>query len=336
MVEIVNNIPQMKANMKKIPMEKPRVLGVPSASEIIYSKFSVPQSLNRDLLRKCSIDIDVSDAGLSNREVEQQIEETAWNKNIYIRSAGKVPLSVVTDKFKEIRPAELAAETSRIVGSDPIVRYFQANQSLQMNFPLQTRFKGMYLAINTGPFGVYGGSGKNAVSYGIAWYNHVCANWTVFLNKFLRKDLGRIVHIGDKSQNDSLGQILQLTGDVTGQISESRDKRFDAGQLNGYLSLYETKGLNKKMADAIRTENPRGVSVHDLSYRLTQLCQDKDLSDTTRARIEYMAGEAILCYDQIISGIHDAESERPVIAKRMRREPILDAKSYVLREHSLE
>ena len=71
---------------------------------------------------------------------------------------------------------------------------------------------------------------------------------------------------------------------------------------------YQGSGLNKGIADQIRAENPTGMSAYDLSYRLTQLCQDEKLSDTTRAKIEYLAGEVILCFDQIREGLVETET----------------------------
>ena len=45
------------------------------------------------------------------------------------------------------------------------------------------------------------------------------------------------------------------------------------------------------------------MNVYDLSFRLTQLCQNDKLSDVSRGKIEYLAGEVILCYEQIKEGI---------------------------------
>ena len=66
----------------------------------------------------------------------------------------------------------------------------------------------------------------------------------------------------------------------------------------------------------IREENPDGISAYDLSYRLTELCQDLK-SDVTRSKVEYLAGEVILCYDKIIKDMV-AGDDGLILPSRMR------------------
>ena len=87
---------------------------------------------------------------MTTEEVEERVAETASNKNMYMRFAGKKPLAVVTDQFQEMHPETLLREASRVMGVAPTIRYFRNDESLQMNFPIESRFKGMNLVVNTG------------------------------------------------------------------------------------------------------------------------------------------------------------------------------------------
>lgn len=299
MVEVIEQIPAKHATMVMVPKQSPEVNGTPGSEIISYGDFVFPRALNRRFLQKCGVAIQPSESGLTNEEVEDKISRANSGRNMYIRFAGEKPLSVVTDVFQEISPIELVAKTSQAMGVMPVVRYFKDNESLQLNFPMNTRFNGMYLTINTGPYGVYGGSGLNAVSYGIAWYNIICSNWTMFLHKTLREGLGRVVHKGGNGFEEKLPEMLSVTDELEGRIEGSREKRFTFDELDNYLYLYERRGLNKGFTQQIKEENPDGLTVYDLSYRLTELCQGEKISDVTRARVEFIAGEVILCYDSI-------------------------------------
>ena len=329
MVTILEKIPEKRAKMVRVPKEKPTITGFPGSEYISYKDLSIPVALNRRFLQKCNIDIKVSDNTLTNEEVEERVCEVNKEKDLYLRFAGKRPLSVVTEKFKEISPQMIVDEASRLIGAEPVIRYFANNESLQLNFPIQTVFNGMHLVINTGNYGVYGGSGLNAIKYGIAWYNRTCSNWTMFLDKVLQKGFGRIVHMGNGNVEEKMAQIMTVTTDLEGKINESRNKPFTYPELDTYLNQYERRGLNKKIAEQVRKENPFGLSAYDLSYRLTELCQDDKLSDVTRARIEYLAGEVILCYDDIKKKLASEKGE-PKRIKRTYMHPPHMSRGYVL------
>ncbi|MBW2997948.1 hypothetical protein KY321_00275, partial [Candidatus Woesearchaeota archaeon] len=93
--------------------------------------------------------------------------------------------------------------------------------------------------------------------------------------------------------------LINMAGDVQNKIEESHNYFFDKKELGKYLGMYNSKGLPKGLATQIVEENPKGMSCYDLSYRLTEICQDPKLSDTTRSKMEYMGGEVMLCYDNI-------------------------------------
>lgn len=306
-VEILDTIIEKKATMIPVPKERPIVNGTAGDEVINFNYVRMPGELNQRLLKHCKINIKRAESGLANEDVEERIRDTNKEKELYIRFAHDIPLSVVTDKFKEIRPSELAGKAEQIIGKKPVIRYFKTSQSLQFNFPLNSRFKGMHALINTGPFGVYGGSGLNAVTYGLAWYNSTCANWTIFLEKLMNKNTGRIVHTKGNGLEQKLGHLSELIDRVEDRIDKSQYEYLLPEELNAYLSIYDAKGLNKKISKQITGENPKGMTVYDLSYRLTELCQDNKLSGTTRARIEYLAGEVILCADQIKENINQIE-----------------------------
>jgi len=303
MVEILDSIPVKKAKIVVVPKEKPLITGYPGWEKIQYDSLTIPEKLNRKFLNRCGVDLGVSAERLSKSDVEDMAYQANLRKDIMIRYAGENPLSVVTDQFREIHPAELVEHAHKIIGSEPVIRYFSSNESVQINFPINTQFKGMHLVMNTGSYGVYGGSGRDAIKFGISWFNQVCMNWTLFLGNALKNFKGRIVHRGNEPLESKLSRILSLVGDIGEKIDSSRYNHFTYPELDAYLTKYENKGMNKGYAKILREENQLGMSAYDLSYRLTELCQAEKLADSTRARMEYLAGELILCFDEIKQGL---------------------------------
>jgi hypothetical protein len=305
MVKIIDEIPTKEAEQYKIPRSRPEINGIPGEETIRFKRLILPRTFNRTLLNRSNVDVRPRGFYLGLESVKDRIQETAREKDMYLRFAGDKPLSLVTGQFKEIDARKIAQEVGTKLGTNPIVRYFRNDESVQLNFPIQSRFPGLNLMVNTGPYGVYGGSGQNAVKYGISWYNNVCSNWTMFLGKELMQRKGRIVH-RNGGQEGSIDALSSCVDDLVGAIDESKVKFLDRSTLENYFEMYEPKGIPKKMAEQILKEKPVGTSAYDLSYRLTQLCQNDKLSDVTRAKVEYVAGEVILCYDKIMQGITDA------------------------------
>ncbi|MGV8168721.1 MAG: hypothetical protein ACP5N3_01565 [Candidatus Nanoarchaeia archaeon] len=325
MVEITDLIPRKEATMIEVPKAKPLILGVPGMERIVYDKIMIPDGLNRSFLERCGVEVQRSLNGLSTEEVREIILDKNLETDLFVRYAGNKPLSIVTKKFSPIDPVSLVNEASAILGTTPTIRYFQGDESLHLNFPLKTdRFEGINVMISTGPYGLYGGSGQNALTYGISWYNKTCSNWTIFLNKALKENTGRVIHTNQgKSLAEKLNSLADFTRIIPSRIEESKRKIFSYEEMDNYFSMYEARGLNKGITKAIREENPAGITSYDLSYRLTQLCQDPKLADSSRARIEYLAGEVILCYDSIkgkLSGASDQGRARTAGSQRGRRE----------------
>jgi len=170
MVKIIENVPLKRSRMIKVPGEKPSLSGRPGQETIGYDGIVVPKGLNRRLLKKCGVGIKREEDGLSKREVSDKMYETTSDKNLYMRFAGSKPMSVVTDEFKPFSPRRLYSESKKIIGTEPTIRYFEGNESLQFNFPIDSRFEGMNLVVNTGDYGVFaGGTGEcRRMSYALA------------------------------------------------------------------------------------------------------------------------------------------------------------------------
>jgi len=311
MVEIITTIPEKKATMLLVPKTRPTLEGSMARPIVRYERLVVPSGLNREFFRKCGIDLPSQDDSRAFKDIALDIQDANREKDIYLRFAGERPLSVVTGKFQEMQPGKVARDIASVLGVEPTVRYFQADESLQLNFPIKSRFKNRNLLVDTGSYGTYGGSGYQAMSYGLSAYNPVCSNWTVFLRQTLTQVLklgdmgGRIIHITGTDMSETLGRLVETTQVIDRAFDEGHDKKFNFDELDAYFTLYEPRGLNKKIADTIRSENPKGTNAHDLSYRLTQLCQDPKLSDVTRGRIEHLAGEVLLCYDPIMDHLRE-------------------------------
>ncbi len=305
MVEILNNIIERKANMVLVPKYEPTIIGYGEKPRIVYDNIVIPFSLHNEFLNKCGVESLILDNEYSRDNLSKRIAQANNKKDIYLRYADERPLSVVTGKFMEIKPSELLTEVSDILHSNPTIRYFKNNESLQMNFPIDNRFKGLHINVNTGNYGIYGGSGKQAVDYSISWYNKTCSNWTIFLRnslkEFMQESQGRIIHINNDKPKETIRELVYAVNMIEDAVESSRDKLFNFNQLNEYFSMYESKGMTKQIAETIKNENPKNTSAYDLSYRLTELCQNPKLSDITRGKIEYMAGEVILSYKDIIT-----------------------------------
>jgi len=315
MVTQTYEIPIKEATKIAIPKIKPEIIGCPGYESINFEGLVVPQSLNRTLFDRCGVEVKQGGSILTTDEVKEEILTTNKNKNLYMRFANDRPIALVTDKFREINPTTMAGNISGKLKSQPLVRYFQDNESVQMNFPIESRFPGLYIAVNTGPYGVFGGSGQNAIQYGITWFNKTCSNWTMFLGRDLMSRRGRIIHRNNGSENKNLDALIKTADELAMEIEDSKSKIFDRCDLENYFNAYIKKGMPEKIKETIVNENPNWISAYDLSYRLTQLCQDPKLSDVTRARIEYLAGEVILCYDRIMQNVQANTANMPMNAR---------------------
>lgn len=327
MVITLDYVPTKKADTFLLPKTRPKIMGEPGLELVNFDGLVIPQSFNKRLFARCNVDIKPDGDSLTKRQVENRIERTAREKEMYLRYAKDKPLALVTNEFKEINPRNIAKKTQKIIGAAPIVRYFQNDESVQMNFPLDERFEGLYLVVSTGPYGIYGGSGSNAIKYGISWFNKTCSNWTMFLGKDLLKTKGRVIH--KNNSTESLDNLLACANTVPKAIEDSKNNYFTNVQLMNYFENYTQKGLPKQMGTEIVQSNPLGMNAYDLSYRLTELCQNEKLSDTTRARVEYIAGEVILCYDSIINGINNPIAGTPNIRRTGQQRAALGPMQYV-------
>jgi hypothetical protein len=322
MVEILNGIIEREARMEMVPKYAPQIIGYGETPRIVYDGLVIPRSLNKEFLKKCGIEGNIPDNDIIRDNITEKIVKANAQKDLYVRYADEKPLSVVTGRFREIKPSDVMAEIADVLQVAPTIRYFRGNESLQLNFPLDNRFHGLYINVNTGSYGIYGGSGKQAVSYGISWYNTTCSNWTVFLRKSLneisKENGGRIIHIDDINPKKTIEQLASAANYVEEAIESSHDKIFKPEQLGMYFNIYESKGMTKNISETIKAENPKGASAYDISYRLTQLCQNPKLADVTRGRIEYMAGEMILSYKDIIRAA-DFRLENPGLFNPLRQ-----------------
>lgn len=308
MVEIMSEVPEREARMVLVPKGRPKAIGLGSYPHIEYAGgLEIPNGMVNEFLRKCGIDFPGKHAGRD--ELADRIMEANSRKDIYLRFADETPLSVVTGKFKEIRPSEILEEARAILGTDPVIRYFKNDERLQFNFPLNRRGKSKNVLIDTGSYGVYGGSGHSAASYGLSSYNPVCSNWTIFMWSTIKRDPSKakrkIIHIIDTNLRETIESLVEGADSMSKEMAEAKDKQFTHDELGAYFTMYEKKGLNKRIAETIMEENTRGISAYDLSYRLTQLCQQPRLSDTTRGRIEHLAGEVVMCYSAIIDRVKE-------------------------------
>jgi hypothetical protein len=304
MVDIITHIPKKQATMMALPKTTPLIQNWPHDPVVFFDEYRLPQKMNSDLLRKCGLDSNPRKTGLNADQIRDVIAKTIQTKNLYVRGAAGKSLSVVTDAFKEFDAEEIIDEAKRLLGKEPIMRYFKHDESIQANFSFDANMPGMYLTLNTGSFGTYGGSGRSALKYSISWYNTFCTNWTAFLYDTVDSKLKKVIH---KQESDLDFAVIRSTLEkVTQGIEASKHAYFTPEELTGYFELYP-RTIPQSIAEPILEK--KEVSAYDLSYLLTELVQ-KEYADSTRAKIEVLAGEVILCSDKIKQNIYEKKRIR--------------------------
>jgi hypothetical protein len=258
------------------------------------------------------------------------------DKPLYLRGKprGAHPdwFALVSEEFEPIDINDISRRLKGLTdGREPVIRDFRGDSSLVLAYPLESRLPGLEtlnLHADLGRYGAWGGDGLSAVRYGLSHHNGACTNWTLFLHDDLvrRRMRGRIIHRGDTdaeldSIKDSLGD---WTGKVVTALEQSRGQQLYKEDLEAYVALYEKRGLNDGIARNLLRDVgsagllahgvDAGISAHEAAYRITKHCQTLSNTDAARKRLEYLAGELILCTDKVLATVRQKKPEKPAEA----------------------
>lgn len=323
-MNIIDNIPNKRATMTLIPKDRPVVEPEQGKRTIEYveKKIIVPQILHSSFYRLCNITTPER-YNLPSNDLEMKIQSANKEKDIFLRHAGDKPLSAVSGKFTELDVLTTSNELEKITNTAPLIRYFPKQERVQLVFPISNAFHQLYLFMDSGDFGVYGGSGKSAASYGLAWNNGEFSAMTMFLYEEMIKNQGRIIHVKGKMLPEKIKKIMETADRVDSSIEDSKQKMFTREEIEEYVSIYEhdlTERVSKPLLKSLRPE----ISAYDLSCRLTRLAPF-NLPDSTRLKLEYLAGEVIICYNDLKQDLSNRASKTASIySDRLKKFGIKD------------
>lgn len=318
----------------KIPKKEPTMLPVPKGKPVIETlldkkgkkhrtieypekKMYVPTSLQSGFYRLCEID-SIDRRSLSDDDLELRVEAATQRKDIFLRFAGEKPLAALSAKYSEFSIEPVAEVMERITGTSPIIRYSPQQERVQLFFPITNSFHQLHMFVDSGDFGVYGGSGSCAARYGLGWDNGEFSAMTMFLYEELSKSKGRIIHLKGKTMEHRIKSILSSADKVEASAQQAKTKMFTRDEIIEYATAYKpelTEKITMPLIMGLREE----VSAYDLSCKLTRLMKPQT-PDHVRLRVEYMAGEVILCYEEIKKNLYaKAEETRLKYEERLKQ-----------------
>lgn len=247
----------------------------------------LPQHLSEKLLRR------------TGSGGENALQEKPYYARGYEENGQVAWFSVTSQKFSPVYPEDVRAALVQL-GVTDATENSHASNHIAFHVPLTTSIQKMYAWIDLGRYGLWGGNGESAVTYGVSWYFPLCTNWTYFLHKDKLVN-GKIIHCKKKSQDlhgerleEKLTVLTSFAQHVEEKIEESKAVEMDNTVLRDYLKLYQVKGVNKQLAEAITEACATKSTVYDVSYHMTLFSQTLMRTPHARARVDMLAGELIL------------------------------------------
>ena len=323
MIQEMQEIPsRLRAVEYELPVEEPVVFGELGATfSFGFRDVAIPSSLTQRFLKQCRIE-NVFDY-TSREDLAKKIKKTLEEKRIILR--GKVEttkdfensvdwFAVVSEEFKPVYPRDVHAILKEQFGEVAKIRFIQENDSVHIAYPMHAMIPGLHMYVDTGRFGLYGGDAQRALRSGIAWFNPLCRNWTLFLGDFLQKEMGkkqRVIHRGNGEFYDTtlvgkLEDAKKWASLVAGKIGDSTDIEISKDDLEDYLDIYVGRGLlNQNMREALLARIPEKTNLYNVAYDMTELCQKMTRTGSARSKVEYLAGELLLCHERIFEEIRN-------------------------------
>jgi hypothetical protein len=298
MVKIIKEIPDTKAIRKVLPKSRP-IISVNEHQWLMTffkEELVVPYQLQVGVYRLCGL-TPQQVKNSSNSELEDKVEATTKEKKIILRLKDEhTPIAAVSDRFKELDLKAVKKRVEDITQRKPVIRYFSDQERIQFIFPISKLLGGLHLFLDSGNYGTYGGSGRNAIRYGIAWPN----------NKIITDDTsamllqrGSIIHLEGPTFERKINNVLTSTKHIVELVEESKNNFFTPEEVANYLA-YHQSDLHTKVTNPLykRTFKPENISAYDVAIGLTHRA-DTTVVDRVKINAEYLAGKVILSYTTI-------------------------------------
>ncbi len=224
------------------------------------------------------------------------IQEGVNARDLYLR--GKVTGSsvkwfgLVTPKFEELTPHAIADVLETKTGDAPIVRYAPGAERFVLSSKVgETDGSELYLCIDSGDFGTYGGNGQMAVRAGFSLHDPATGSWTSFHSPHVAQ--ARVIHRFDKpSLESAVDVILEGASGITARIGASCDVSYKGAALSAYMAQVGNRTSSKRLLARVRSGiNGAQVSAADLAEHISLEAQS--LSERAQLRLESVAGEVM-------------------------------------------
>jgi hypothetical protein len=298
MVKIIKEIPDTTATRIVLPKSRPMIsikenqwlMTFPKEQLVVHPHFHV------GVYRLCGL-TPQQVKNSKNSELEDRVEATNKEKNIILRLKDQyTPIAAVSDKFKELDLKVVKKRVEDITHKKPVIRYFPDQERIQFIFPVSKLLGGLHLFLDSGNYGTYGGSGRNAIRYGIAWPN---SKSITHETSALLLQRGSIIHLEGPTFERKINNVLTSTKQIVDLVEESKDNFFTPEEVAHYLAHHQSD-LHTKVTNPLykRTFKPKDISAYDVATELTHRA-DTTVVDRVKINAEYLAGKVILSYATI-------------------------------------
>lgn len=233
------------------------------------------------------------------------IQEGVDMRNLYLR--GKVVqdsvkwFGLVTQKFAEMTPFDISSVLKNKTENSPIVRYAPTAERFVLSSKVgDTNGSELYLCIDSGDFGTYGGNGQMAMRAGFSLYNPSTDAWTSFHSPHVSQ--ARVIHrIDVPSLENAVDAILDGTQGITSRIDASCDVTYSGNALSLYMDQVGDRTKSKKLLAKVRRGiNGSHINATNLATQIS--LEAKMLPERAQLRLESVAGEVLYHAGSVAEG----------------------------------
>jgi hypothetical protein len=261
--------------------------GIELADTVRIGGVDVPRNLQTTLAKRCE----------KFGSIEARLDE----KPLFLRGRTKGQeadwFGLVTQVFGNMPMYEIDTKLSKMFDGKS-VRFMPGKSRAVANYkiadiprPDQGSVE-MFLFVDSGDFGLYGGNGQSALKTGVAIKDGYCLNWTRFAPDMAHK---RLIHSTSANVDERVDKLYSFALDVHEAWDKSADVNLTRDEVKNYLGNYKVSA--KKVFERVLSGFGDEISAYQLAWDLTKNAQD--VADSTRMTLETMAGEVLLGYERI-------------------------------------
>lgn len=281
MVLLLGNIPQKEPIVRKLKGKVKR-----KGIYLHVGDVRIPWNLERKFLKRC--------------RNHSTLQDAVDDKDFFLRGRdtplGPSWFALHSSEFKPIPISEIE-EIFSDLADKCTVRYYPQKERFQVNYPVCDVPQRMSLLVDSGDFGTYGGNAESAIKVGLSIFDCICTNWTLFLQKN-KKMSGRAIHKKDEPDlKEIVDAQFNFANVVQGKWDDSKDILYTKDVVQAYANAYTKRSGHLRFFQRVLDRIGATTSGYDLAYSMTQEAQE--LADNSRMRMEMLAGEIILCPEQI-------------------------------------